>query len=59
MAGAVKDAAITALVALNRRNRVQVGIISHVEGLAARIPAGVLVEPQGGGRSTLRVVRGV
>ncbi len=50
-------AAMNALQALNARGT-QVGIISHVEGLRDAIPAHVIVDRQGGGRSTVRVVGG-
>jgi exonuclease SbcC len=36
---------------------IQVGIISHVEGLRERIPAQIRVEKQGDGRSKIEVVR--
>ena len=42
--------------ALGRRT--QVGIISHVEALREAIPARILVEPTGPGRSTVRVELG-
>ncbi len=46
----------TALAALNslQQDGRQVGVISHVGALQERIPARVLVEPQGGGRSEVR-----
>lgn len=50
-------AAMNALQALNARGT-QVGIISHVEGLKDAIPAHVVVERLGGGRSTVRIVAG-
>jgi exonuclease SbcC len=50
------DVALGALSALQAGGR-QVGIISHVGALQERIPARVLVEPLGEGRSRLRVPR--
>jgi exonuclease SbcC len=35
-----------------------VGVITHVEAMKERIATQVLVEPQGGGRSRLRIVAG-
>jgi exonuclease SbcC len=48
------DVALDVLDALQSAGR-QVGIISHVPGLAERVPAQVVVEPLGGGRSTVTV----
>jgi exonuclease SbcC len=50
-----QDVAMDALGRL-QDSGIQVGIISHVEGLRERIPAQVLVEVQGDGRSSIRVV---
>ena len=49
------DKALAVLDSLQSEGR-QVGIISHVGGLAERIGVQVRVEPQGGGRSRVRVV---
>jgi DNA repair protein SbcC/Rad50 len=49
-----QDVAMAALDRL-RACGTQVGIISHVESLRERIPAQILVEPLGDGRSRLRV----
>lgn len=49
--------AMNALGALNQAG-VQVGIISHVEGLKERIPARILLERVGNGRSTVRIDAG-
>ncbi len=49
------DKALSVLDSLQSEGR-QVGIISHVGGLAERIGVRVAVEPQGGGRSTVRVL---
>lgn len=49
------DAALAALQQLQASGR-QVGVISHVHGLQDRIDARVVVEPIGGGRSTVRVM---
>jgi exonuclease SbcC len=51
---ATLDVAMAALRQLQSTGR-QVGIISHVVGLQEAIAARVLVEPQGEGRSTVRV----
>lgn len=51
------DKALAVLDSLQSEGR-QVGIISHVGGLAERIGAQVRVEPQGGGRSRVQVVSG-
>jgi DNA repair protein SbcC/Rad50 len=48
----VLDQAIGALTQLQTDGR-QVGIISHVEGLVDRIPAQILVQKLGGGRSRI------
>ena len=48
------DIALDVLDALQSAGR-QVGIISHVPGLAERVPAQVIVHPVGGGRSTVIV----
>ena len=50
--------AMGALKALNASG-VQVGIISHVEALKEQIPAWVVVESLGNGRSTVRMERGL
>ncbi len=50
--------AMGALKALNASG-VQVGIISHVEALKEQIPAWVVVESLGNGRSTVRMERGM
>ena len=47
------ETALSALDALQAGGR-QVGIISHVEGLAERVGAYVEVVPQGGGKSRLQ-----
>ena len=52
----VVEVALAALQHLQSGGR-QVGIISHVAALHERIPARVLVEPLGEGRSRLRVPR--
>lgn len=46
----------TVMAALERLQSggTQIGIISHIDSLKARIPARILVEPVGGGRSVLR-----
>lgn len=46
----------TVMAALERLQSggTQIGIISHIDSLKARIPARILVEPVGGGRSALR-----
>ena len=49
------DKALSVLDSLQSEGR-QVGIISHVGGLAERIGVRVAVEPQGGGSSTVRVL---
>ena len=51
---ATLDVALDALDALQSAGR-QVGIISHVPGLAERVAAQVLVRPLGGGRSDVAV----
>jgi len=51
---ATLDVAMSALDRL-QAGGTQVGIISHVEALKARVPAQVLVEPVGDGRSVVRV----
>jgi exonuclease SbcC len=51
-----QDVAMDALDQL-QASGVQVGIISHVEGLRERIPAQVRIEKQGDGRSLICVVR--
>ncbi len=48
------DTALAALDALQASGR-KVGVISHVAGLAERVGAQVVVSPQGGGRSIVRV----
>ena len=53
--GRTLETALSVLDSLQAAGR-QVGIISHVGGLAERIGAQVRVEPQGGGRSIVRVV---
>ena len=50
----LKDA-IRTLQALHQTSRVQVGLISHVEALQGEIPAWVVVESLGNGRSTVRM----
>lgn len=50
--------AIAALKTLNQRGGVQVGLISHVDALKQEIPAWVVVEALGNGRSTVRMVVG-
>ena len=49
------DTALSVLDSLQAEGR-QVGVISHVGGLAERIGVRVSVEPLGGGRSRVRVV---
>ncbi len=49
--------ATSALTALQGALGVRIGVISHVEHLREAIPAQIVVEPQGAGRSTVRVVR--
>jgi exonuclease SbcC len=51
---ATLDIAMNALSRL-QAGGTQVGILSHVEALKARIPAQVLVEPVGDGRSIVRI----
>jgi len=51
------DKALSVLDSLQSEGR-QVGIISHVGGLAERIGVRVAVEPQGGGRSIVKVLGG-
>lgn len=51
------DLALSCLEALQAGGR-QVGVISHVPTLVERIGVQVRVTPQGGGRSTVRVVAG-
>ena len=48
------DAALSVLDALQATGR-QVGLISHVPGLAERVGVRVLVQPRGSGRSVVRV----
>jgi len=52
--GRTLDTALAVLDSLQAGGR-QVGVISHVGGLAERIGVQVRVEPQGGGRSLVRV----
>ena len=52
------DVALSSLDALQASGR-QVGLISHVPGMAERIGVQVQVVPRGGGRSIVRVVGGV
>lgn len=47
--------ALSALEALQATGR-QVGVVTHVEALSERIACRVVVEPQGGGRSKVRVI---
>ena len=47
------DVAVDALERLHASNRIQVGIISHVEALRERIEARIVVQPMGNGRSRL------
>ena len=49
------DIVMEALESLQSQGR-RVGVISHIEALAERIPVQVLVEKQGNGRSRVRVV---
>lgn len=49
------DLAVSALDALQADGR-QVGVISHVQGLAEQIGVQVRITPRGGGRSTVAVV---
>ena len=51
------DVALSSLEALQASGR-QVGLISHVPGMAERIGIQVQVIPRGGGRSIVRVVGG-
>jgi exonuclease SbcC len=51
------DRAMQGLEALQGEGRA-VGVITHVEAIKERIATQVLVEPQGGGRSRLRIVAG-
>jgi exonuclease SbcC len=51
------DRAMQGLEALQGEGRA-VGVITHVEAMKERIATQVLVEPQGGGRSRLRIVAG-
>jgi exonuclease SbcC len=51
------DVALEALDGLQATGR-QVGLISHVPGLAERVGVRVEVRPQGIGRSTLEVIAG-
>jgi exonuclease SbcC len=51
------EVAVAALDALQSTG-CQVGIISHVDGLAERLGAGVRVRPLGGGRSVVEVFEG-
>ncbi len=51
------DVALSSLDALQASGR-QVGLISHVPGMAERIGVQVQVAPRGGGRSIVRVVGG-
>jgi exonuclease SbcC len=53
------DTLRVALAALQKLNQqgTQIGIISHVEGLKGAIPASIVVEKLGGGRSRLSVER--
>ena len=55
--GETLQVAMNALHSLNARG-IQVGIISHVEALQESIPACVVVEKLGGGRSQVRVETG-
>lgn len=55
--GRTLDTALSVLDGLQASGR-QVGIISHVGGLAERIGVQVRVEPLGGGRSRVRIVEG-
>jgi exonuclease SbcC len=48
--------ATAALTALQAAVGVRIGVISHVEHLREVIPAQIVVEPQGAGRSRVRVV---
>jgi exonuclease SbcC len=48
------DMALSVLENLQVEGR-QIGIISHVEGLAERVGVEVRVEPQGGGRSVVQI----
>ncbi|MEM9491781.1 MAG: SbcC/MukB-like Walker B domain-containing protein, partial [Myxococcota bacterium] len=48
------DAALAVLDALQATGR-KVGLISHVPGLAERVGVRIMVRPQGGGRSIMRV----
>lgn len=50
------DVALAALDALQATGR-KVGVISHVQGMAERIGIQIRVQPQGRGRSQVRVVR--
>lgn len=47
--------ALSALEALQATGR-QVGVVTHVEALSERIAARIAVEPQGGGKSRVRVL---
>lgn len=51
------DVALSVLEALHAGGR-QVGLISHVPGIAERIGAQVKVTPRGGGKSAVRVIAG-
>lgn len=48
------DTALSVLDALQATGR-KVGLISHVPGLAERVGVRIMVRPQGGGRSSIRV----
>lgn len=47
--------AVKVLTSLHNRDRRQVGIISHVEHLQEQIEHRIIVEPRGGGMSTIKV----
>jgi exonuclease SbcC len=50
------DVALDAIQQLSADGGTQIGIVSHVDSLRERISDQVIVEPRGGGRSTLRTL---
>ena len=50
------DLALDGLDALRSQGRT-IGVISHVEAMKDRFPVQIVVEKQGGGRSTVRIAR--